>query len=257
MAHSNALTLQDLRDVFRILGDARELKHDKMQQEQVIVDGLCKLLDASLGWASGMSGFVPGRATQIEHFVPGEVQDDKVLQTLQQWSMYHSLDEDPMVSLSCPSRLNADVTCRSKKITTARWATQEIYEAVIEPIGTVDSLVLWFRYPSSDRIRGYAMQRLGSQREFSDKDVELARLFAEELYVLFSEDHLEPAGELAKLPKRLQNLIPHLLSEKSQKQIAAEAGLSYHTVRSYTRELYDLLRVDSRQSLIVKVTRGG
>lgn len=253
MSHSKTLTLQDLRNVFRILGDARELKHDKMQQEQVIVDGLCRILGASLGWASGFNGFVPGRTTQIEHFVPGEIQDRKVLQTIEQWSMLHCLDEDPMVSLSCPSRKNADVTCRSKKITTTQWARMEIYEAVVAPIDAVDSLVLWFRYPKSDRVRGYAMQRLGNQREFSDKDVEIARLFAEELYVLFSEDHLEPGGQIEALPKRLQKVLPSLLGDKSQKQIAIETGLSYHTVRSYTRELYDLLGVGSRQALIARV----
>jgi uncharacterized protein YerC len=257
MSHSKTLTLQDLRSMFRILGDARELKHDKVQQEQVIVDGLCNILGASLGWASGFSGFLPGRTTKIEHFVPGEVQSNKVLGVIQDWSSLHRMDEDPMVSLSCPSRKNADVTCRSKKLTTDQWAKTDIYEAVVDPIDAVDSLVLWFRYPQSDRIRGYAMQRLGRQREFSDKDVELARLFAEELFVLFTENHLEPAGEITALPNRLQSLLPLLLGGKSQKQIARESGLSYQTVRSYTRELYDLLRVDSRQALIAKVLRRG
>ena len=185
--------------------------------------------------------------------MPGKVQCSRVLKATQEWSHSHSFDEDPMVFMSCSSRKHADVTCRSKRLTTAQWAQMPIYEALVEPMSAVDTLVLWFRYPNSDRIRGYALSRLGTEREFSDKDVALARLFAEELYHLSSEDHLEPVGEIAKLPERLQNVLPYLLGDKSQKQIALESGLSYRTVRSYTHELYEILQVDSRQALITKV----
>ena len=55
------------------------------------------------------------------------------------------------------------------------------------------------------------------------------------------------------LPTRLQRLAPLLLTGLNQKQIAAQEGLSYHTVRSYTKELYATLEVSSRQELMVKL----
>ena len=55
------------------------------------------------------------------------------------------------------------------------------------------------------------------------------------------------------LPRRLQVLAPWLLTRLSQKQIAAELGLSYHTVRSYVKELYDTVGVGSREELSTRL----
>lgn len=55
------------------------------------------------------------------------------------------------------------------------------------------------------------------------------------------------------LPARLQKLAPLFLTGLSQKQMAQQTGLSYHTVRSYAKELYARLGVGSREQLIAKL----
>lgn len=58
---------------------------------------------------------------------------------------------------------------------------------------------------------------------------------------------------IATLPPRLQLLTPLFLTGLSQKQIAQHTGLSYHTVRSYSKEIYARLAVSSREELVVKI----
>ena len=117
-------------------------------------------------------------------------------------------------------------------------------------------MAMWFRYPGGDGIRGYALFRMKGDRVFSPKQVGLARLFVEELALLYVQGKLEPPNvldELPPLPARLRRLVPLMLGDLGQKQIAAKLGVSYHTVRSYVKELYDIVGVGSRAELVAKL----
>ena len=46
---------------------------------------------------------------------------------------------------------------------------------------------------------------------------------------------------------------PVYLTGFSQKEIAQHTGLSYHTVRSYSKEIYAHFKVSSREELAVKL----
>ena len=47
----------------------------------------------------------------------------------------------------------------------------------------------------------------------------------------------------------------YLLGSLGQKQIAGQLGLTYQTVRSYTKQVYGLLGVQSREELVALVRR--
>ena len=253
MSHSEVLRFSEVREVFRLVGDVRDLCHDQPAQETRIVDGLCELIGAPLGWASTFGAFRPGAATRVEQFTPGTVRDETVLKCLEDWQKISDFADDPMVDLGRPSTEASDVVCRSQRLTLRDWQGYAIYGGVIDPAGVADTMAMWFRYPGGDRIRGYALFRMKGDRVFSPKQVGMARLFVEELGFLYVQGKLEPPDVLDELPARLRRLVPLLLTGLGQKQIAAKTGLSYHTVRSYVKELYDILEVSSREELGVKV----
>ncbi|MEM6749645.1 MAG: LuxR C-terminal-related transcriptional regulator [Planctomycetota bacterium] len=239
----------DVRGMARLLGDLRELRHDTLAQEQRIVDGLCELVGAPFGWASSFDGFRPGQPTRLTRFVTGEVQDPAVARAFTEWSQLSTFDDDPLVVKARRSRLDADQLCRSQSWADDDWRRFPIFEALNEPAGIVDSLALWFRYPGGEAIRGFALQRTTGDRNFAPRELALARLIIEEIGALYRDGLLEPDTP-PKLPARLANLVPLLLSGLSQKQIAAQTGLTYETVRSYAKELYPAFRVKSREELI-------
>ncbi|MEM6750887.1 MAG: LuxR C-terminal-related transcriptional regulator [Planctomycetota bacterium] len=65
----------------------------------------------------------------------------------------------------------------------------------------------------------------------------------------------EPGGRsddprVQKLPTRLRQTLAGLLGGQSEKQVAAELGLSPHTVHNYVRQLYRRFEVSSRGELL-------
>lgn len=249
MGQSQSLRLADVRKVFRVLGDVCDLRHDQPAQEQRIVDGLVEVVGAPFGWAAQFEDFRPGRDTAVSRFVLGSVTDEHTLDWLWKWSEVNELADDPMVHLGRPSAKPADLVCRSERLSEDEWRAYGAYEGVAEPSGLRDNIALWFRYPGADRIRGYALWRMQGDRLFTPRQTRMARLFAEELALLYEQGRLEPPGVFDTLPDRLRRLVPLLLTGLGQKQIATQTGLSYHTVRSYVKELYGMLAVSSREEL--------
>ena len=217
MSASQNLSLSDIRSVFRVLGDVRDLRHDRAEQEQCMTDGLREAVGASLGWASTFDAFRPGAATRVEQFIPGTVRDETVLKCLEDWQKISDFADDPMVDLGRPSTEASDVVCRSQRLTLSDWQDYAIYDEVIDPAGVADTMAMWFRYPGGDRIRGYALFRMKGDRVFSPKQVGMARLFVEELGFLYVQGKLEPPDVLDELPARLRRLVPLLLTGLGQK----------------------------------------
>jgi hypothetical protein len=258
MSHSEALRLRDVRAVFRILGDVRELRHDPSSQEQVATDGLCGLVGGSLGWGVVFDRFRPGAATTIERFVPGSSHDPRIMAYLEHWGQGGSFDDDPMTHLTRPSRRAWDSARRSGLLSLADWKTYQIYPGLVGPCRVRDTLVAWFRYPgsSTDRIRGYSIQRLHGESDFSLRNERVMQLFVAELRRLYQDGKLEQEPASNGLPARLQPVARLLMGSKSQKAIAGSLGLSYHTVRDYVKQIYDLLQVHSREEFQAKLRRG-
>lgn len=256
MSKSQTLRLSEVRRVFRLLGDVRELRHDQARQELLIVDTLVELLNADHGFALRFDGYRPGRPTRIEMAVPCSQQDPLMLRYLQDWGRRSSLDDDPNVVLTRPRARATVVSRMSGMMTPEQMRTWRIYEELWEHERLCDVLVAFFRYPRSDRVRGYAMHRTHGKVPYGRRDLRLARLFCDELLRLHRAGKLEPPPVVTSLPPRLRRPADLMLGGLSQKQIADEMGLSYQTVRSYSKQLYDMLGVHSREQLSERLRPG-
>ena len=71
MSHSAQPTLAELRALFRLLGDLRELAHDRLAWRQRMVTGLCGLLGAKQGTVLGLDGFHPNGEMRLIDAVHG------------------------------------------------------------------------------------------------------------------------------------------------------------------------------------------
>ena len=253
MGRSQVLKLSEVKQVFRLVGAVRELRHDQEAQETLIVDRLCEIIGAPVGWAVGFEDFRRAQDTRIVRFNPGTVADENWLEYLAWWGQISDVEDDWMLREAIGRDGLFDAERRSGLFTMEEYSKCKAYSFLGIPLNIRDSLALWFRYPGSDDVRGYAFQRVDEDSEFTKKQVRLGRLFAEELRNLYTEGKLEPPPVYAKLPPRLRALAPLLLSGMGQKQIASRTGLSYATVRSYVKELYAILGVGSRAELIAKL----
>lgn len=69
-----------------------------------------------------------------------------------------------------------------------------------------------------------------------------------------SPDNSSPAASMAKrhpaLPPHLQRTLKMLRGGKTQREIAAELGISSHTIHQYVRDIYQRFGVRSRVQLL-------
>jgi DNA-binding CsgD family transcriptional regulator len=106
------------------------------------------------------------------------------------------------------------------------------------------------------RVGPAALLGVGAMRErrdspFTDEDIALFEGYAHGARALWCDR--DPAAALAaRLPPRLRRLLSLMLSGSSDKELAAELGLSWHTVRTYTRQLYRIADVASRPELMAR-----
>ncbi len=257
MKRSQQLTLTDVRGVFRILGDARDLRYDQSQQETNIVDEMVDLLDASFGFAVRFDGFRLDAPTKVERLVPGTIQDPQAVHYLSHWGKNSNFDDTPMMNATRIQAGPVYSTTRSDVLTFDNLKSYRIYPELIEPAEMYDVLMTFFRYPGCDITRGYIFHRTIRQKEYELRHRRLAQLFSTELHRLYHEGSLEPRGLLNTLPPRLARIARQLKTGQSQRQIARSQNLSYHTVRSYTKELYDTVGVGSREELVAKLFNRG
>ncbi len=246
----------DFRSVFRVLSDARELRYDQPQQERVIVDAMTDLLGACFGHAMQVDNFRPGAPTCIKRFVPGSIQDRGVTKYLTEWGRNSDFDDDPMSHITRDKRGPAYTISRSAVMSYQDMVPYRIFEEMVEPAGGSDVILTFFRYPQSNTVRQYAFQRKATQKDFEPRQLALADLFISELHKLYQQGVLEPSNLLIDLPRRLLQVAHQLRTGRSQPQIALHLNLSYQTVRSYTKELYDIVGVISRAALVAKLFNG-
>jgi DNA-binding CsgD family transcriptional regulator len=97
------------------------------------------------------------------------------------------------------------------------------------------------------RADGAGLFRAWGEPPFTDEDRELTRLFYLEVLSRFALP--EHGLEVVRLSPRERQMLTALLSGQRRKEIAADLGLSLHTVNEYVRSLYRRLGVSGLPEL--------
>jgi len=255
MKSSKHLPIDDIRHVFRVLGHARELRNDPIEQDRVIVDAMTELLDADFGHAMHMAGFRPQAPTRIKRYTPGTIQDPNVMNYLSAWGKNSKFHDDPLISRAWAQPESVVSFSRSSIMTFDEIKHYRVYEELVEPSKLNDAIFTFFRYPNNNT-RQYVFHRTVYKNEFTPRELKKANLFITELNQLYKDGLLDTPKEIDMLPKRLAMMAHQLRTGKSQSQIALTESLSYNTVRSYTKELYNTVGVSSREELVAKLFLG-
>src|SRR4051812_2256479 len=82
MSKSAALKLADVRHVFRILGDVRDIRTDPQAMRRRIADGLCELVRGCHAFTLDLAGMTPLCQVQVRQMVIGGHPDEQGLEYL-------------------------------------------------------------------------------------------------------------------------------------------------------------------------------
>ena len=251
-SHASRLRLRDVREVFRLLADVRDLRGQPLLQRQRAVDGLCQLIGAWHGFCVEFNSFTPEKWVQATRVVTGGAPDSRALRWFAEWAAYNRLNEDPLVNVT--TRMNRSIGAVQLRELQAVGldSSSDIYHGWYEVSGVGDTLVSFFRHATPAVASGIALHRERTESAFNRRDRRMVRMFMAELYRLHQRGELDDGHAQPALAPRQQQVLEQLLRGHSAKQIAAHLGLSQRTVEEYTCGLYEKFGVATRAELMAR-----
>jgi DNA-binding CsgD family transcriptional regulator len=232
-----AFRLREVRSVFRLLGEVRELGADPNVWRPHMVIRLRKLLHAEVV----VSSEVHFRATN----------DPKVVRVVdigwgcdefgRPWHLYTEQEDKPesyWLRLSRAPVTGEDRIAVKPTKPTYGGTSFILSQCELPHIGAVDQL---------------GLHRAWGNQRFTSSEHRLVRLFHLELARLWRADALKNARDPSiDLPPRLAQTLHELASGLSEKQIALKLELSPHTIHNYIKALHQRFNVNSRGELLAK-----
>jgi DNA-binding CsgD family transcriptional regulator len=248
MGRSNALRLTDIRTVFRLVGDCRDLRRDRGDWNKRAIEGLQQISGSVLVTSCTHNSLSePFVQFQNSWFTPWPCQRSErtwieLLQAgrHQSYSTVQEVYTEPGVAKLITPR---------EMMSTREWQASDEY-ADRRELGQ-DDTVISTTWNTNGRLHFFSVNRAANERHYSVRERAMIRLFHDELALLFdSVLNLSATGPLEALPPRLRQVLKALAEGESEKQIAKELGISRTTVHGYISELYQRFGVHSRSELL-------
>ncbi|HEX6239892.1 MAG TPA: helix-turn-helix transcriptional regulator [Polyangiales bacterium] len=256
--HKPLLSSHDVRALFRLQGELRELGNDPDQWRAQLASGLAKLCGTRLASATELVVRVgaPTDATHCGHYVECLHERSEGLSAEQSATFQREVldlpgESDPAFPAMLPLYGTSFTRARQQLASDRDW------------YGSSAANDCFRRYDCDDYIKsmepidlpggtsllcGITLYRGWRERPFGERERALVALLHEQLAADWREAHAEPR-ELRDMSPRLRQTCSLLMRGLSEKEVAAELDLSTHTVHQYVKELYRRMQVRSRGEL--------
>jgi DNA-binding CsgD family transcriptional regulator len=252
MGKSAALRLRDIREVFRLIGDVRDLRADPVAARQCIASGLCKLTGGVHGFTLDLEGMKPGMQLVSKQMVIGGHPDDNGLKYLiesQQANHFRHIDPTTLWAIRSSSRRTARL--KAEMFAKRVWEMHPYFNVHFKPAGLGDLLIGFYRRENEGSALGVSVARQRGDGQFTTRHRAIVELIIQELAELRSRGLFDTAATPA-LTGRERQVLQELLQGSSLKQAAARLGLSRHTVDHHVKAIHRKLRVNSRGELFAR-----
>ena len=240
------LTLRDVRAMFRLIGEVRELGADPNRWRPHMLKRLRKRLGAEVVISSEIhfrsSPIAPaGSGIMRVHDLGWGCSGEN-----QMWQIRTVSDDKPEMFRVAVVGVGASAddsgTVPVKPITPFSGGTRFILSQRSLPhLGAIDQLGVHSAHDGPP---------------FTVVDHRLVHLFHSELARLWKKDALRKAkNPNLELPPRLAQTLAALQGGCSEKEVSVRLGISQHTVHNYVKALHQRLGVSSRGELLAKTPR--
>jgi DNA-binding CsgD family transcriptional regulator len=242
------LKLSQVRSVFRLIGEVRELGSDPQKWRLHMILRLQRLLAAEIVISSEIhfrkvSGSDKMRVIDIGWGCDSE---------RHVWQIHTERDDEtPDAYWLLAGTSAADVPGAHSQ------AEQLVPVKPAKPLYGGQCFVLsQYALPHAGAVDQLGLHRASGDKPFSRAEHRLVRLFHIELGRLWRRDAIHHAKDpTSDLPPRLAQTLAALLDGLSEKQIALKLELSQHTIHNYVKALHQRFEVSSRGELLSKAGR--
>lgn len=237
------LNLREVRNLFRLIGELREIGSDPQKWRPHMVRRLQKMLGAEIVISSEIhfrqaSG---GGAMRVIDIGWGGDAEGNVWQIKTERE-----DETPEAYWLLAGRpATAPEPGTTEEIIPVKPA---------KPLHGGSCFVMsQYALPHAGAVDQLGLHRTSGEKPFTSAEHRLVRLFHVELGRLWKRDAIRRAKDpTADLPPRLTQTLAALLDGASEKQIALKLELSQHTIHNYVKALHQRFEVSSRGELLAK-----
>ncbi len=245
------LKLRDVRNVFRLIGEIRELGADPEQWRPHMVRRLQKMLACELVISSEIHFKKTGRQTSVIDIGWGCGADGET------WRIFTERDGERPEDYWLTAGQAAPAAAPAEG---AEAGAEEVSVIPVKPAkplyGGHCFILSQYPLPHVGAVDQLGLHRTSAEHTFTRAEHRLVHLLHVELGRLWRKDALDKAKDPTKdLPPRLSQTLNELLEGASEKQIAMKLELSRHTIHNYVKALHQRFQVSSRGELLAKVGR--
>jgi DNA-binding CsgD family transcriptional regulator len=261
MAQSKRLRLADVRAIFRLIGECRELGVDATLWQRHMLTELLRLTggQVAMGGPTGMrDGFAESQPVPaLDLGWDGPRERGIFLQFLR--NQMHMQDPALTAFGAQLATLRSATSCltrsRRQLADDTAWYGSAAYCDYHRPSGTDDGMMSIVAL-SDGQAHGIALFRSPNDPPFASRDRRLLHLFHIELAPHLRTDLAPPGCDpVSCLSPRLREVLACLLEGSSEQQVASRLGLTCDTAHQYVKDLYRRLNVNTRGELMARFIR--
>lgn len=254
MNKSQTISLADVRQIFGLLGEIRELRGDPAAWRLHLLSRLNALLGAQVGLTGEMD--LPYTLDRMRPTNPVDFgwRGDQERKAWREYFSRLDISDDPTWQVIYPHVGRPLTKFRDQLMPPVHWYRCEHVQRYRRTSG-VDSFIVSQR-PLSWIQRDHIIYILRGWCEppLSLRHQRIVELFHNEFVIMLQRDlqnvYTDPWS--ATLSPRLQQTLHLLLAGHVEKQIVARLALSRHTVHQYIKSLYRRMHVCSKAELLAK-----
>jgi DNA-binding CsgD family transcriptional regulator len=261
MSKSNRLRHRDLRNIYRLIGECRDLGADPLAWRRRLLEGVMQLTGARVGYLVELLGFPgPGRRAGGKIQLGLEASRQTKL-FAEHFEFMAQGGEDPMLRHFGALPLDRQHTFSTDQVLDLdQWRRSESFQMFHRRMDMDPGILSMcpLRSLGPQHHHTLSLRRCLHERSFSLRDVRLVDCLHHELASDVGR-HLAAGHEpsASTLPPRLRQTLEGLLEGLSEKQLADRLGISRATVHEYVTALYRRFGVSGRAELMARWIRYG
>jgi DNA-binding CsgD family transcriptional regulator len=255
MSKSDSLRFRDVRAVFRLIGECRDLGKEpglwfrRMLEGLAVLFGVVQAAGGEVFWDRSGRHLQPVSA----YSVTAEAAGNEVFDA---YGRDEGWGGDPV--MQAIEKLSGRLITRTRRqlVSDADWYGSDSFDRYRGPARIDHQLVSVLQVSDNGATSIVSMARALGERDFSPRERRLLNLFHAELGGLIGGPLVSATDpSVAQLSPRLRDTLACLLDGDSEKQAAVRLGLSHTTVHQYVTALYRRFDVRSRAELLAHVIR--
>jgi len=260
MGRSQRLRLRELRELYLLVGECRELRGDAIAWRDHLLKRMQGIFGACLTYTNETTQMQEAGAPVTPadhpefvgaHFSPFPSKRSRELIT--QFAERGEPNYSPFYAAMAEVDKKLFTRARRQVVPDGRWYRSDFYCEVMRPMEFGDMMTARFHW-GHRHIEELGMNRMYGERGFSERERKMLHLLFRELIVAQQQEQLPRFGtsSIHDLPPRLREVLSLLMQGQSEKEIARELGISPHTVRDHVKRLHQHFRVRSRGELLAR-----